>query len=310
MPPDEQGLSKLRELTYELKVADAMTRDMITVSPENSIVDLRTILRDRRISGTPVIENERLVGIISIEDLIKCLARGETNCTIGAKMTRDVDSVYSDEPLVSVIRKFEKRGYGRFPVLERDTGRLVGIIAKGDIIHCLLRKLESNFIGKERRTAGGRPVIQEMAADRAVFEFEWKIDGGDFKQAGGCSSKAKNNLLCLGFDPVLVRRVSIAAFEAEMNIVIFTPGGKITSLVEPDRIVVRAEDRGPGIADIEQAMQPGFSTAPDWVRELGFGAGMGLLNIKTHTDAMTLDSRLGKGTTLEFVVYCKRTHEA
>jgi anti-sigma regulatory factor (Ser/Thr protein kinase) len=80
--------------------------------------------------------------------------------------------------------------------------------------------------------------------------------------------------------------------------------------VEPDRIVVRAEDQGPGIADIEQAMQPGFSTAPDWVRELGFGAGMGLLNIKMHTDAMTLDSQLGKGTTLEFVVYCNRSHDA
>lgn len=107
MPPDERELSKLRELTYELKVADAMTRDVVTTSPGNLVRDLRAIFRDRRISGTPVIQNEQLVGIISIEDFIKCLAQGETECAIGEKMTRSVESVYSDEPLVHAINKFE-----------------------------------------------------------------------------------------------------------------------------------------------------------------------------------------------------------
>ena len=287
----------------EITVADAMTRDVLTTSPGNLVRDLRAIFRDRRISGIPVIQNEQLVGIISIEDFIKCLAQGETESTIGEKMTRSVESAYSDEPLVHAINKFEKYGYGRFPVLDRDTRKLVGILTKADVIRCLLKRIQSNFHEREKQIPPGRPVIQDMSADRATFAFEWKVEGGNFKQAGECSSNVKKNLLRLGFDPIVARRVGIATFEAEMNIVIFTPGGRVTSLVERDRIVVRAEDAGPGIPDIQQAMQPGFSTAPDWVREMGFGAGMGLPNIQTHTDTMRIDSEPGKGTTLEFVVF-------
>jgi anti-sigma regulatory factor (Ser/Thr protein kinase) len=93
--------------------------------------------------------------------------------------------------------------------------------------------------------------------------------------------------------------VSIATYEAEMNIVVFTDGGQIIAKVTPEEITVEAVDQGPGIEDIEQAMKPGFSTAPDWVRELGFGAGMGLPNIKKCTDDMYLNSTIGKGTRLE-----------
>ncbi len=98
---------------------------------------------------------------------------------------------------------------------------------------------------------------------------------------------------------------TIAAYEAEMNIVIFTDGGQISVRVEPEYIKIEASDRGPGIPDIEQAMQPGFSTAPEWVQELGFGAGMGLANIKKCADKMVLTSQVGKGTNLKATIYLK-----
>jgi anti-sigma regulatory factor (Ser/Thr protein kinase) len=112
----------------------------------------------------------------------------------------------------------------------------------------------------------------------------------------------KTSLLRLGVHPQTARRAAIAAYEAEMNLVVFTEGGHIRARVEPRAIQLVVEDGGPGIPDIEQAMQPGFSTAPNWVRELGFGAGMGLVNIKKCSDQMQLNSTVGQGTRLEVVI--------
>ena len=124
-----------------------------------------------------------------------------------------------------------------------------------------------------------------------------------FKKAGENTSKLRKNLLRLGFLPDTIRRVAIAAFEAEMNIVIYTPKGELIARIQPDKIMINAIDSGPGIPDVKKVMRPGYSTAPDWVRELGFGAGMGLPNIKSYSDEMTLESKVNKGTNLNFVVY-------
>ncbi|HID90168.1 MAG TPA: serine/threonine protein kinase, partial [Anaerolineales bacterium] len=101
----------------------------------------------------------------------------------------------------------------------------------------------------------------------------------------------------------IVRRVAIASYEAEMNIVIYADEGEITAEVRPEQIRIVAADKGPGIPDIEKAMEPGFSTAPEWVRELGFGAGMGLPNIENCADEMNLESTVGVGTRLEILIY-------
>jgi anti-sigma regulatory factor (Ser/Thr protein kinase) len=113
----------------------------------------------------------------------------------------------------------------------------------------------------------------------------------------------------VGIDPQTTRRAAIAAYEAEMNLIVFTPGGRIRVELDPGVIRLMAEDNGPGIPDIEKAMQPGFSTAPDWVRELGFGAGMGLPNIKKCADRMRLDSVVGKGTKLEVEIIMEQQGE-
>jgi anti-sigma regulatory factor (Ser/Thr protein kinase) len=106
----------------------------------------------------------------------------------------------------------------------------------------------------------------------------------------------------LGIHPHVIRRVAVATYEAEINIVVYTEGGEIVAEVRPNHIKIEALDKGPGIPDIEQAMQPGYSTAPDWVREMGFGAGMGLPNIKSCADEMQLRSTVGVGTHLTITI--------
>ena len=131
----------------------------------------------------------------------------------------------------------------------------------------------------------------------------YEVDGNDFTIAGDCSSKVKKLLNQLGFDPVIVRKVAIAMYEGEINMVIHANGGKIELSIEPDRIVVILCDRGPGIKDVEKAMQEGFSTATNQVRELGFGAGMGLPNMKKYSDDMNINTEIGVGTTVTLTFY-------
>jgi anti-sigma regulatory factor (Ser/Thr protein kinase) len=111
----------------------------------------------------------------------------------------------------------------------------------------------------------------------------------------------------LGIHPQVIRRVAVATYEAEINIVVYSNGGEIVAEVRPDRIKIEAMDKGPGIPDIELAMTPGYSTAPEWVREMGFGAGMGLPNIKACSDKMELKSTVGVGTYLTIYIYLDGT---
>ncbi len=303
-PLIKEKISIIQELTYDLKVGEVMKKEIITVSSDNLIYDLRNILREKRISGTPVVNKQgELIGIVSIEDFIKCLASGDINATVFSKMTKNVEILYEDELLVSAINKFDRFGYGRFPVIERGTKKLVGIITKGDIIHGLLQRLENELQEEEIKRFRASHIFEDIIADETTLKFQYKVVGGDFSQAGKVASGLKKNLTRLGIPPAIIRRVSIATYEAEMNIVIYTQGGEITAFVQAHQIEVRAKDTGPGIPDIKKAMQPGFSTAPEWVRELGFGAGMGLNNIQQCSDKMILRSKVGKGTQIKMLIF-------
>ncbi len=131
-------------------------------------------------------------------------------------------------------------------------------------------------------------------ADALIFRFD--VDGGNFTSAGQASVQIKKSLRQLGLPPEIIRRVSIAMYEGEINMVIHAGGGHAEVRVSEDCIEIVLQDKGPGIADIEQAMQAGFSTAPDTIRSLGFGAGMGLPNMKRYTDYMDIQSTVGEGT--------------
>lgn len=132
--------------------------------------------------------------------------------------------------------------------------------------------------------------------------YTYDIDGSDFTRAGEASSAVKNRLKMLGVDNAAIRKTAIAMYEGEINMVIHADGGTITVSISDDAITMVLADRGPGIPDIDQAMQEGFSTARPEVRSLGFGAGMGLPNMKRFTDEMKIDTVLGKGTTITMKV--------
>lgn len=132
--------------------------------------------------------------------------------------------------------------------------------------------------------------------------FRYVVDGDNFTSAGEASVQVKKRLRQLGFDPQVIRRVSIAMYEGEINMVIHAGGGEAIVTISSDNIVIELIDHGPGIADISLAMQEGYSTAPDNIRNLGFGAGMGLPNMKRYSDEMTVESKVGEGTTVRMII--------
>jgi serine/threonine-protein kinase RsbT len=140
----------------------------------------------------------------------------------------------------------------------------------------------------------------------AATEGAFFLTGKDFTNAGTASSELKGILEGLQVKPDIVRRAAIAAFEAEMNVIIYAVAGMIHYSITSEMIKVIVSDMGPGIENIDLAMTEGYSTAPDYIREMGFGSGMGLPNIKKNTDELKINSTVGEGTTLEFVIYLSK----
>jgi anti-sigma regulatory factor (Ser/Thr protein kinase) len=136
-----------------------------------------------------------------------------------------------------------------------------------------------------------------MMAD--ALHFHYDVDGNNFTSAGEASVQVKRTLRQMGYHPDLIRRISVAMYEGEINMVIHAKGGDADVYIEPDCITVILKDVGPGIKDVNLAMQEGYSTAPDNIRSLGFGAGMGLPNMKRYSDELKIDSVVGVGTTIE-----------
>jgi CBS domain-containing protein/anti-sigma regulatory factor (Ser/Thr protein kinase) len=301
-------LTKTQEMVYELTVGEVMPPKMVTVGPDQTMAELRILLRDNHLSGTPVVENGKLIGMISIEDLINALTDNAINAPIRERMKTKLECLYADELLVHCIAKFSKYGYRRYPVLDRNN-ELVGIVTKGSIVEGLLQKLEVEYEQAEAKVAvtRQRPTVkkffEDVFADETSFTFKYLVAGQSLKEAGKAASELKNVLKKLGVCPPLLRRIGVATYEAEINLASYTKGGEIRAQVEKWGIIVEAIDKGPGIPDVEQAMQPGYSTAPDWVRELGFGAGMGLVNMKKCADEMTLKSSVPEGTHLTMQFY-------
>ncbi|RKD96937.1 ATP-binding protein [Marinifilum flexuosum] len=135
------------------------------------------------------------------------------------------------------------------------------------------------------------------------MEFKFAIEGGNFSKAGSASSEVKKILKQLNVNPKIIKRTVVSLYEAEVNVVAHAFEGNMNVDIDTDKIVVKIEDKGPGIPDIDQAMQEGYSTASPQVREMGFGAGMGLPNIKRNSDQMNITSKVDVGTELEIINY-------
>lgn len=141
----------------------------------------------------------------------------------------------------------------------------------------------------------------EKTDEKIVLNYDVTCD--DFTRAGEASSSVKRTLKLMGVNPDIIRKVAISLYEGEINMVIHSYGGTITVTISPDEIEMILKDTGPGIEDIELAMQAGYSTAPDNIRNLGFGAGMGLPNMKKYSDELIIDSTVGVGTTVTMRVF-------
>ena len=135
------------------------------------------------------------------------------------------------------------------------------------------------------------------------MEFKFAIEGGNFSKAGSASSEVKKILKQLNVNPKIIKRTVVSLYEAEVNVVAHAFEGNMNVEIDPEKIVVKIEDKGPGIPDINQAMQEGYSTATPQVREMGFGAGMGLPNIKRNSDQMNISSTVDVGTQVEIINY-------
>ena len=290
--------TKKQELIYNLPIEDVMRKNVITVTPDTTIRQLKEILRINRISGAPVLDNGHLVGIVSIEDLIKALEAGELDVPVSQRMTKQLITVMEKASIIEAVRKFSQFHVGRLLVVNYQ-GDLTGILTGSDITRGLLEAISLNDHDKELKRSPQIIFREDIVSDQTSLILRYHIKEKDFKSGGSASSKIKRAMEQLGISPQILRRVAICAYEAEMNLIIHTDaGGELLVEIQPEKIWLKITDHGPGIPDIEQAMSPGFSTAPTWIQELGFGAGMGLANIKKCADSFTIESNLGTGTEL------------
>ena len=299
---DIRDITRVEELSYDLKVSDVMSTDIKIVTPEMPMSDVLELLRVERISGAPVVIDNNLIGIVSLEDLIRAMCANDIQSPISKYMTHKVVTVHVYDPVVEAIERFTTSNLGRMPVVD-ESGKLVGMITKGDITRGVLIALQKDYQAEEIRRYRASHLFEDINSDRTSLILRYHIKPKDFTHGGTASSNIKRALLRLGANPSIARRCGIAIYEAEMNLVIHTTnGGFIRVEIEPHQIVMKATDDGPGISDVEKALKMGYSTATETVRELGFGAGMGLNNIRRCVDKMDLTSTPGEGTKLEMKI--------
>ncbi len=304
----QQYIGKIQELVYELKIEAVMQRDVVTVTPQTSILTVKQLLLEHHISGLPVMADGKLVGLITISDVIACLEHQNDTCLVQEKMTHPPFlSVYGDESVVHALNKIAHQHERRLLVFDHQEN-FIGIITTGDITTGLLKAVNLGIRQEEIRQYRARHIFEDIESDATSVVLRYHVVGGDFTHGGEASSKIKKAMQRLGANPQDVRKIAIAIYEAEMNLIIHTTrGGHIQAEITPKKMTMTVTDDGPGIPDINRAMEEGFSTSSLTIKALGFGAGMGLPNIKQCMSEMTLESIVGdgpgKGTTLTMALH-------
>jgi len=301
---DARKVSVAQVLVYELRVRDAMTRPPITAGPGDTLRSIQHLMKAQRISGVPITGGDKLLGIVSIEDIIRALDKGYIDDRAEQHMARGVITLRDYFTLVRAVAEFDRHEFGRFPVLDSND-HLVGVITRGDITGCLMQHLERRA---EEALAHEAELRAARASDRTAHRVVVRapVRTGDYDNAGKVSQRVRQVLRDRGIDPEIRRRAAVVAYEAETNIIIHSLGGEIVATIDTEKIVIEAVDVGPGIENIEQAMQEGWSTAGRLPRELGFGAGMGLPNIKRCSDKLEITSDNEHGTRLHSEVLIKK----
>jgi len=300
-------LQKYADIFQDLTAQNIMTEVVRTLSPDHKVSHAKELMKVKKISGLPIVdEQQHLLGIISIEDIVKSLEQGKIEAPVSEVMTRNVITLHDSDNLGSIVDKFNTYRLGRFPVLNNEE-KLVGIVTREDILHGILERFNLIYIHDRKRSktlsSDYSPITGErLQIDQAEFHFE--IDHTDIESAGTGAALLKQYLKKRNVDQEITRKVGIATYEAETNVVIHSRSrGDIYCFVQDDRIIVRVVDDGIGIEDLEKAMTEGFSTATDYVREHGFGAGMGIPNMKKFADKLVVLSERNSGTQVEMVFF-------
>jgi CBS domain-containing protein/anti-sigma regulatory factor (Ser/Thr protein kinase) len=302
-----ENITPAEELSYELHIEEVMSSVTHCLNPQMLMQDALEFFRTHHISGAPVVsESGDLIGVLSMEDLIRALRATDLQATVEQYMTSQLITVRGKDPVVEALKKFVNRSVGRLPVVD-DSGKLIGILTKGDITRGLLKALQRDYQVEEIRRYRARHLFEDIISDRTSLILRYTIKAHDFTKGGAASSNIKRALLRLGAAPQIARRVGIAIYEAEMNLIIHTNNGGIIRVeIEPHQISIDVYDDGPGIKDVNLAMKAGYSTATEEIRELGFGAGMGLVNISRCVDVMKLESVWEKGSRLRLKIFLKQ----
>ena len=289
--------SVVLELIYQLKVKDVMTTAVISAKKTDTLKHIQALMRENYITGIPITEDNKLLGLISIDDIVNALDKGYINAPAEEKMTRKLIVLEDDMPLSFAISFLNKYRYSRYPVVNKNH-ELVGILTSKDVISTLLVEMNREVLRLEKAS-------QKNTMRRGFSEMEFATTKLDFELAGRASTEIKKALKSLNIDSQIIRRVAIASYELEINQVVHSNGGTISCSIQPDRITVIAADTGPGIEDLTLALKEGWSTATELVRSFGFGAGMGLANTKRVSDEFSINSKLGEGTTVRSVIFTR-----
>jgi len=289
--------SVVLELIHQLKIKDVMTTALVTGEKKHTMRHIQALMRENRITGVPIVEDNELIGLVSTEDIINALDQGHMDALVGDKMTSDIIHLQDDMPLSFAISYLNKYRFGRFPVLNKNM-ELVGILTSSDVIRNLLIEMNREVLRLEKLHKN-----IDAADTSAYSEMEFATAHYNFELAGRASTEIKKALKQRNFNPKLIRRVAIACYELEINQVVHSEGGVMRCSIMPDKVIITAADTGPGIADVSLALKEGYSTADEYIRSLGFGAGMGLANTKRVSDEFTINSTPGTGTTVRSVAF-------
>ncbi len=300
----EQSVEALRYLGLfsSLDASSVMSSKLYALHPEDRVATARILMREKSISGVPIVDADfRLVGLVSVSKIIEALADGRLADSVGSVMRREVITLNQNDSFETILSYFQRFKFGRFPVVDKD-GRLVGMITDMDVLSAIIRSFYSVYVHDQRRmtTLGSFSALSEEFENSA--DFTYAIDCVGLENAGVGSARLKAFLQSKGFGESVVRRASVCAYEAEINVCIHAGGrGTLRAIIREDEVIVRVEDEGPGIENIDLAMKEGWSTATDAIRELGFGAGMGLPNIRRFSDHLVIITGKGKPTKVEMI---------
>ena len=301
--PGNETPTTIQEVILRLKVKDASKKLVFTARKNDSLRHIQRMMREKGISAVPILDDDLLVGMISLRDIITALDKSYINDAAEKHMAKSLIILEDEMPLSYAIPFFDKYSYHRFPVVDKDK-RLSGILSSRDILLALLRELNNEIIELEKMINADPPdQLNKIKREFIVNKF-------DFENAGRASFELKKVLKNINAPRQTIRKASVAAYELEINIAIHSEGGILTFEIDDKNIVITARDKGPGIEDINLALQPGYSTASDWIRSMGFGAGMGLANTKKVSDGFFIESNPKIGSLIKSTIHLHPAEES